>query len=243
MLKRVWREILSGKNIDAYIGVCLAILIIILDIFSTISNSIIQNTLLLLLSLLALGRIIDRWFMEDLRTILGKPEFLTWQDLTNNVQDSIKNSQEIWLIGVAPLGFVREYKDQLIRTCKRRGNVYISFVQIGSKSMKLIASLRPEQQADAKALLGEINDIRIYLGTHGKYLHVRVFDFVPPFIITKVESIGAEIAFITMNDVSRIKLPSQRMSFMITDLQPKSLKYFTDEIKTIWNMGQDYYQS
>lgn len=237
MFKRIWNELWSGKNLDAYLGVGIAVVVLTLAVFDLTSAKIVQNALLLVLSLIVLGRIADRWYFEDISKKLLGPEFTTWDDFREEVKLSLQDSKAIWVLGVAPLGFVREYRDDLQKICRRRGTVRILFVKPDSVAMKLISAKYPEQPGDAQALLDEVRKLKIILGGNADQLQVRYFDYIPHCIATKVYRDRQEVAFITMNGIG--KHGNQRKTFLIPESHPQSLAYFTKEIETLWEMGEN----
>jgi len=237
MFRRIWDELSSGKNLDSYLSIGIAIVVTVLDVFEIISDQIVQNAVLLVLALILLGRVADRWFFEEVSQKLLGPEFTTWEDLRKEVKLSLLDSKAIWILGVAPLGFIREYHDELQKICRRGGKVWVLFVKPDSASMKLISSRYPEQPGDAQALLEEVRKLKISLGNNANQLQVRCFDYVPHCIVTKVDKGGREVAFVTMNGIG--KLGNQRITFFVPESRPQSLAYFTKEIKVLWEMGEN----
>lgn len=240
MLRRIWDELGSGKNVDAYVGIVVAVIVLLLDLFGLVSPNVVEKVLLLLLSLIAFGRIADRWFIEDLRDKLLQPEFTVWEDFKNDVTNRLRNAKRLRVLGVAPLGFVREHKEQLLDICGR-GDICICFVDPNSTAMTLICHQRPEQKYDAEALITEIGQLRITLGANAKRLEVRLFNYVPPYVITVIDDNKEEAVFATVNNVK--KVGSQRMTLSATNRNSRLLSYFTDEFEALWNMGQAYLES
>ena len=238
MIRRMWNEFLSGKNIDAYLNISIAMIVLVLNTFGIISDKIVQNILLFTLSLLVLGRVMDKWFFEDITQKLLGPEFTTWEDLRKELKLSLLDSKTIWVMGVAPLGFIREYHDEIYKICQRGGKVFVLFVKPDSTSMKLISSRYPEQLGDAQTLLDELGKLRTKLGKDAKQLEIRCFDYIPHSIITKINKDRQEVAFVTMNCVE--KFGSQRITFFIPESRTQSLAYFTKEIKALWEIGDVY---
>lgn len=233
----MWNEFISGKNIDAYLGIVMAAVVLALDLFGINCTRITENVILLVLSLLIIGRIMDKWNLEDLIKQFQRPSFTSWDKLKTDLESKLTNAKSVWILGVAPLGFIRENRNIILRICQQKGgDVRVLFVKPSSQAMSLISIQYPEQPGDAKSLIDEISKIRTQLGASNHNLQVRCFDYIPHSIITRVEEGGREVAFITMNSIGNHG--DQRLSFILTDLHPKSQAVFVKEFETFWNMSE-----
>lgn len=237
MYKRMWSELISGKNTEAYLGIGMSIVILILSLFEIISIRITENAVLLVLSFLIMGRIIDKWQLEDLVRQSKRPSLSSWDNLKSDLKLSLSDAKLVWILGVAPLGFVRENKNILINICRQKnGNVRVLFVKPNSLAMELISTQYPEQPGDAESLIIEIEKIRKQLGRSTCNLQAGYFDYIPHSIITRIINNGNEVAFITMNSIGNHG--DQRLSFILSELHTKSQSVFVKEIETYWDLSE-----
>ncbi len=232
MLKRIWDELLSGKNLDIYIAIFLAIIAALSNFFA---KDFTQGVVLTALSILLLDRIIDKWFFEELSTQLLKPNFSRWEDLKNEFRISLLQAKSVSILGVAPLGVVRENKQSLVDICKRGGKVKILFVDPhpDSQAMNLISKFYPEQRSDANALITEIQRIQ------GSGLQAKCFDYIPHSIITEVvRADGYKIVFVTLNSLSNHGC--NRLSFSLSKFDSEAA--YSQEIEEVWKIGKEVVQ-
>lgn len=237
MFKQIVNDIMSGENLDTYAAILGVLVLTVYDIFWDVEIQTTLNVILIILSLLIFHGISTRRKLNIISEMFNKPFFTNWDSLKQDVRTSLEDAKNVQILGVAPLGFVREFRNTIIKICKENEcQIVILFVDPSSAAMSLISNYFPEQPGDAEALIREIKDIRKILDSNANNLQLKSFNFIPHHIITKITTKKKQkTAFITINSLGNFG--GQRISFQITKINEKHLQIYENEMDCFNNIS------
>jgi len=145
-IRNAIKDFQAGRNIENYALTVIAIVVVILDIFSIINQSIVNAAILSVLTVLLYGRIQDRRQLDG--QLLGIKEFHANRATIPTLQDTLSDAQdEIILIGVA-LTSVLHTQRALLENLARKG-----------RKIKIAVWQPPSDELHRAVLLEKLEDL------------------------------------------------------------------------------------
>jgi hypothetical protein len=236
-LSRIWAEILKGENIELYITIAAAVILVILNLLQIVPNEWLVPLELAILALIAVSLLRNRHQIDRLmdQAAARNPVVLT-QFPDSLLLHEIDKARQLTLIGV-DLGQVLKKNYPRLEEKLRKGHrIRIMLVDPGSPACEMAAIFHyePTTCEDKKILIN--HSIRILQElkqkTKGR-LEIRLLDHLPTFgaFITDVNTADGAIfiwhyAF-KAGDTDRLKL-------MLKHSDGPLYEKFKVEINAIW---------
>lgn len=149
--KKLLRDLQTGTNVENYLIISLALVIIILDIFDLGNNQWINNATLAILALLAYGRISDRKKLENIEhSILSDSEALFLDEYPESLVEDMRITNELWIVGISLSRTIDTYYSMFQQKLEQGDKIRILLVSPGSEASELAANLecRPRSKDD-----------------------------------------------------------------------------------------------
>jgi len=109
-LNHIWKDIGRGENIDLYVTVLIALVLVILNIIGFAPSNWMAPLTLAVLGLLAISNLGSRYKLEQFINNFNRSAESFFQDeYPSNILDLIKSSSEIWFIGVTLNRTIKNY--------------------------------------------------------------------------------------------------------------------------------------
>jgi hypothetical protein len=239
MIRQIWREIISGKNSDIYLGIFISLVVGLFGIFGVVDLKIVTAAILLTLSLIASSILHERWLREEL--LLKIFQQATWDDNEKEMKTRLAQATKVKFIAVSPIRILKRYKKELTRILQRKGGE-IYFVVVNPKegeAINLIKKGRPENYDDAGRFLDEIcSSFCEYIKT-GR-LKVKLIDYIPSHIVSMIDEHKQDgVVFVTVYSFDQVD--PYRPSMAITRREGLTYSFFKEEFKSLCEKeGTDY---
>jgi hypothetical protein len=163
ILRRVWNDIKRGENIDLYITVCAAFLLVILNILGFASSTWIAPLTLAILGLLSISLLGNRHSMEEFVEKLSHAnETFFMDEYPSSLKSDFSNATEIWLVGVNLNRTIRDYYSEIENKLRTGKTIRVLLVHPDGPSPEIAAS-RTYSGVDVTRTRARINDTLQYL--------------------------------------------------------------------------------
>lgn len=239
--QRAWSDAKKFRNLDLSIAVVLGLFFAVtVPILGILSSFLAPDKALLLavavllgmMSLLAAGILNSRWLQEEGQSLLSK---FCWRHFHDDVKTRLRSAKKVCILGVSPLGFLRDYQEELQNILSvQGGKVHFLYVKQDSDAMNLIRLGREENVKDSEQLLKEITRILKpkALQNSKSELVVKSINFVPSSIITLIDDeTNKGVIFAT---VYSFKQTSNRLAQPITNKDQDKFVFYKQEFKDLW---------
>ncbi len=229
---------MSGKNIDLYVGISISLVMSLLGIFGVTSLSIVTAVILLMLFLITVNILRERWFREELLSKLF-PQ-VTWSNIESDMVTKLRRAHTLRFIGISPLRIIRKYEIELLDIlCRKGGEICFIVVNPKNRAMNSIRKGRPENFSDGILFLKEV--CRLFAAyIKSGHLKIKLIDYVPSHIMTLTDD-GGQNGTIFTTVYSFRQVDPHRPSQIITRREGLSYSYFQQEFESLWDSGESYF--
>jgi len=244
--KNAWRDIKQRKNLELYLVLITAFIVIIVDTFGVDTSSAIIKVVLAVLALLAFGLIGDRHDSERLEKNINDlvkggsatSFFNEWDDAP--FRKRIIGAKEVSLIAIANHVFISRNSEPLKKFIIRGGKLRCILVDPSSNAMKMACDLGTgyEKQIDHLAMQVDLSVQQfkdfIGLSTDPSKVQIKLIDHLPFAILTMIDhQTDNGIMYITLNGFE--EPPSIRPSFILNKIEnEKWFQFYQKSYENIW---------
>jgi len=99
VLKKIWRDVRKGENIDLYITILIGIILAIANLIGFAPDKWLSPVILAVLALLAISNLGNRGKLEQLLE-QKKIENIFMEEYPKEVDDEARSANELWMIGI-----------------------------------------------------------------------------------------------------------------------------------------------
>ena len=99
-LKRAIEDIRRGENIDLYVTVLFAFVLVVLNVFGFADAHLLASTTLATLALLAVGLLVNRRRMEALADAHRTSDAVIFSEEWPDLRPEFERSEDIYLVGI-----------------------------------------------------------------------------------------------------------------------------------------------
>jgi len=101
LIERLWQDIRQGENIDLFISIVVSLVLVLLELFIDVPESVITPLLLTILALLSITNLGNRYRLETvIERIKPRTETLLAKFPDNLLYHDMDKAKELMLIGV-----------------------------------------------------------------------------------------------------------------------------------------------
>lgn len=186
LLEKIIDDIRDGQNIENYIIIILAIVILALDIFGISNNEAMSEITLAVLALIAFGRIMDARRLENMEeqvSLLGQSRFL--QKYPDSLKNDMHATSELWMVGITLDRTVQNNYPDFLRQLNRGATIKVLLIKPGSNASTAAAfrELQPRQASylDQKIKHTMSEFCRMKAESSNGNLELKTIDVVPSF--------------------------------------------------------------
>jgi hypothetical protein len=242
IIRDIWQDLRSGKNLDIYINIILAGVFTILGILGIVEINVISSAILAILTLLLTSLWVNRRDSLKIQAVISKIErpdslpekFLDNRYETSELAQGLRNSHKVFFWGLDFATLIPALSTE-IQQCLTSGlEVRSLLVEPDSKAGEMAILARPEQTADEfnDAIKRNIDHLS-RLSNHampGK-LDFRTIDYYPAFNITAFDPHAPGGWMLVRIASFRQRFPTFRLTRAKDE---KWFNYFLNQFEAIW---------
>jgi len=253
-LRRIWADVLQGRNVDVYLTVLICFIVFALDIMEIVDLKVVTGAILAVLSLEAASLLTNRRTEQEskqsLETILKRQrqfrlsEVITsYSERMHEISGHLMQADEVWVLSRTCRMLWKDYQVEL-QVVARRDGLKLLFINPDDGALDMVAKSAIWWQADdGKRLKADVEHfVRRLKLVQEKLdldkLEVRLIDYLPAWTLILINPrkddgvIYVELA--TYRSHSR-----KHPGFLVKCCSDASLFYqFRDEFEQMWNDAQ-----
>jgi len=159
-LQRIWGDVQQGENIDLYITVFLAILLVLLNLLGIVPDTLLTPLTLAVLGLLALAMVGNRYQFEDLvRRVTQNSTTLFQAEVAATFESDLQNATEIWLTGVSLNRTVKSHYGLLEKLLRQGVQIRVLLVDPGcDESIAMVTQREYRDRVSEDRIRSTIHD-------------------------------------------------------------------------------------
>lgn len=140
-LRRIWTDVQRGENVDLYVTVFAAILLVILNLLGVVPSTMLTPLTLAVLGLLALATLSNRYQFEGLVKQITKGSTALFQEnVAATFASDLQSASEIWFVGVSLSRTVKSHYSLLENLLRKGATIRVLLVDPeSSDTVSLIA--------------------------------------------------------------------------------------------------------
>jgi hypothetical protein len=229
-LRRVFADILAGKNIEAYVVAAIAIALAVLGVLdNAVSDDWKLTAILAALALLVFNTTRTDNKVIDLDAVLqDRQSFGAFQDV-------IKGKRVLWIYGPSAINVLRDSAHIKREILDRGGEVRIIIQDMQSEAGMHILAQQIDQTMDLKNSIVMSHDLLKRMKGWGK-VELRVLSYSPGFSLVVVDPDARDGKAIVEFFGYRNELITERMHIEITRQQSQHwFEYWADQFQKMWD--------
>lgn len=243
-LRRIWRDLRSGRNVDIYVAALVAVSAAAIGLLGiSIDGQVLTSVTLGVLALLAvmmlntrdkIDRLYDRESITRLTTLDTEEFERRWR------REAKAGRKELVFIGVSLGRTVRSAQHIMSGMIERGGRVRVVVVQPGSDALryagarKILGSQPDLDEADLQVAIGILLTLRRRLGSR---LEIRTIDHPVEFGIVACD-LGTDEAAIYVEHHPYGLTVGRRLRFRVDASNPVWFDSYTGQIDAMWNASR-----
>lgn len=128
-LRRIWMDIQRGENVDLYVTVFAAILLVLLNIIGIVPSTLLTPLTLAVLGLLALATLGNRYQFEALVNQITKSSSALFQEnVASTFEADLQSASEIWFVGVSLSRTVKSHYALLENSLRKGATIRVLII-------------------------------------------------------------------------------------------------------------------
>lgn len=241
ILQQIWHDIRQGENIDLYLTVLIAVALAILNLFG-ITDYLIGPITLAVLALLSISSLVNRRRLEDILERLGPPENkLVQNKLPPNLEDTIKDCRELWIIGIYLGRTLATYYPILKEKLQNGDSIKVLITDPNGISYPLVskrstAPVTPEEvQHHIRLSLSTLCALREISSSN---MEVRIIDYMLPFGVFATD-LGKRDGIIIV-EYYPFKMETDSPVLVVDSLNKHWFDFYRRQIKVLWDASSNW---
>ncbi len=245
-LRRVWQELRQGKNVEVYLTIAVAFVILCLHLFHVTSINAVLSAILATLVLLAIANLHSRRGVEDLGASVLRLEigtladkfFQQWNEA--EFSDFINRAKRVSMLAVANNRFLSENQIQFTELIRRGGEIRALLIDPTGAvlNMSTTRSVGASTQPNYVKMHVEMSKEKLrefQIGaTRSNQVRLKYIDLLPSIIITWLE-FDHDPGMMLLTLTAFRQPTASRPSFTLSEEKDsKWYKYFKDYYENIW---------
>jgi hypothetical protein len=251
---RLRDNLATGRNLDLYVTVVIALTIGLLGVFNVVTAEIIAAATLATLALVAIGSLGTRRQVVALEAATNDLVSLVRQSggsvsadqylspSTSGLDVELRGATDIRLVGVSLSRTIRNHVDELERRLAKGAHIKIALIEPGSEAVLEAArrSTIPDAPEIFENRLRPTVDLLRQLAGSAEFvdrLEVRFLRFVPAFGLTMVDPDDAD-GRIHVDIYAHRSAGPEPVLRLSPGRDPRWYRHFLQEFDRIWNHGR-----
>lgn len=251
---RWWVDLATGKNIDLYVTVVIALSVGLLGVFNVVDSEVIAAATLAILALVTIGSLgtrrqvavlesAGRELAELLRrsgSVMSADQFLS--PSTSGLDVELRGATDIRLVGVSLSRTIRNHVDELERRLLKGAHIKIALIEPGSHAVHEAArrsTIPDAPEIFEHRLRPTVDLLRQLAAVPGaeERLQVRFLTFVPAFGLTMVDPHDDD-GMIHVDIYAHRSAGPEPVLRLTPQRDPRWYRHFLQEFDRIWTHGR-----
>lgn len=247
LIARIWKDILSGQNLDVYITIVLSVTVALLGITGVTDINVIVAAVLATLALVSGSLLVNRQENEKLQAALFKIEnsgSLAEKFLKEGLSDSqfvelIRNSNKVFFWGTSLSTLIPILKDELEKNLQLNLEARFLLLKPGGNAVNT-AAFRSYRNLDKNYINTSIKTSLAHLSqlltrVPNGHLQCRVVDYLAPYVIMGFDPNLPTGQIFVVLDTFRVPI-STRPYFQLTLRSDKHwFTFFREQFESVWS--------
>jgi hypothetical protein len=139
-LQRLWEDIRRGENIDLYVTVTIAIVLVVLNVVGIAPQTWVAPLILAVLALLSIATLGNRYRLETvLQNMNQTAGRLLLGSYPSNLESDVENAKELWIVGISLYATTIKYYSSLESKLKKGCSIRVLLVNPDGQSVQMAA--------------------------------------------------------------------------------------------------------
>ena len=241
LIERLWQDIRQGENIDLFISIIVSLVLVVLELFVDVPETVITPLLLTILALLSITNLGNRYRIETLiEKVKPGTETLLTRFPDNLLYHDMDKAKELMLIGVDLNTVLKSNYARLERKLANGASVKVMLVNPDSAACEMAAMLHYEPMTADEKRNSIFRSLRLLEQLKQKprgRLEIRTARYLP--------AIGAIITDLNTHDGAiylwhyAFKAPdTSRLKLILHHQDGLWYENFRGEVIAIWESGE-----
>ena len=244
MLHNIWRDVIRGENLDAYVTIAVAVTLSILNVVGFAPTSGIPAITLAVLALLAVGSLVNRHRIDELAARIRPSIGTTFvDDFEKQFKEDLNTAHKIVLYGASLDGVANDYYSLFERKLKQGYSMQVLVIDPGDTRVLEISEMRAYgnpsvQRARAKALatLADFCELRKLPGVK---LEIRTLKFPVTHRLVAVNPDDPNGKLYISNYAFKT-ISGSLPKFVLSAADGRWYELYNQEAKNLWDAATDW---
>jgi hypothetical protein len=239
--KDVRHDFRQGENIDLYITVAVALVLVMLNLIG-IGQSMTSSLTLAVLALLAISSLVSRRKLDDTVEKIDRDRNVLLAHFPASREIDVEGAKELWLIGLTLSKTIESYYAKLGEKLKQGDRIRVLIVSPDSHYSELIAKrkfspittqrVRDNQKASLELLCYLKRD-------YERNIEIRTMKY-PAFLGIVAADLESIEGVIYVEHYSYRMNPEDLPKLVFRQSDGKWFEYYRQQIKNMWNDSEDW---
>ena len=245
-LRDIWNDIRKGQNVDIYLTILVCGVLIILDIFSLVSEPIVLSGILAILILIAMGTLANRQVNDKIRDALdnlkdspAKKFFSEWDE--TYFKQRLPTARDVSLLSVSISTFINSNVNGFSDFLARDGKLRCIMVEPHSDAMRMVMQREVGAGKQLSFLSTQVEQaLQVFheLAENAPNLdqvQVKLINHVPAVVLTIVDGEADDgIMFVTLTGFG-IPWTSRPYFTLHKQHDEKWFMFYYNSFNNMWN--------
>ena len=250
--KDIWSDIIEGKNIELYLIIALAIIVLLADVFGVNTDSAILEIVLATLAILVYSMIDSRRANENVRLEIKKLDenFQKFQNLSNvtfiqtfpeTLKTHMETAEELWLVGITFSRTIKTYYPIFEKKLRQGHIINILLVDPESPSVEVVANriYKPTGvKQKQEEILNSLQDLCNLAKIESGQLNIRTISD-PLKYGGRLMNPDSPSGTVYIEQYAH-KQQDHYPRFVLESKDGYWYDFYVKEIKALWNDGKDW---
>lgn len=244
IVQQIWNELRAGENIDLYLTILAAIVLLLLDLLGIPISDWMFSINIAILALLAVSMLVNRYRLEKIgEKIEQSPTSVFLDNFPDDFEKKIFSTKELWVVGVNLGTTMPTLNRKFLGAIKRKISIKFLVVNPNSIANTLASNRLIEKVYDPathrSVILQSLAIMTALKDEAPSRVEIRTINYVPSFgyFAADIETIDGALYL----EHYGYKLTSGDKPRMV--LRPKDDKWykvFKEQLLTLWHEAEEW---
>lgn len=244
--KRAWSEIKRGENVDLYVTVTVAVLLVFLTIVPVPGdwvNRLPTPLMIAVLALLAISMVGTRHRLDDIASRTTISQGITFlNEFPNSLPSDIAGADELWFVGMSLVRTTRNQLKDIEQVLSGGGSVHILVINPDGIAHE-IADARSYLSRSAQSLRNDIlSTLDIYCSLQASYpdrVDIRTIEYALDHLLIAVD-VHRSTGIIYVSNYSFRTPSASKPKFVLTAQHATWYDFYRNELQLLFAASQPW---
>jgi len=242
-LQRIWEDLQQGENVDLYVAVSTAVVVVLLDVLEIAPQSWLAPINLAVLAVLAAAMLGNRYRLEKIVQRMDRTTTQFFQrNFPENLEDDLRKCDDLWFVGITLSTRIHKHYSLIENKLKQGGRVRVLVVDPAGEGCRIAANrvygeFNADQfQALVKTALNRICELK---GIAPDRLIIKTLDHPMSIGGFAVDPDDKAKGILFLKHYS-FKVPGELPCFVLRPQDGEWFEYFKNELINLWEGGEEW---